>query len=149
MAPSETPFAEACIKCDGLCCKGPIFVSLCDIARLRAAGIAATIKSDGAFRTLALRQGRCQFLERDGCALPRSVRPLDCRVFPVVFVADSTTRFFLSEKCPFLSSIPSSWVDTQRAVVLDEISQWATEDVSAYSGHIRAALAQGLLRPLK
>jgi Fe-S-cluster containining protein len=74
-------------------------------------------------------QGNCQFLSSTGCALPRSIRPVFCRLYPF-WVVWSKTTFFQAANCLAVQRRP-----TLLAVL--EVLQVQEKDIHALYDELR------------
>lgn len=92
-------------------------------------------------KTIDAFHGDCDFLGADGCVLDGRVRPLICRLFPLVFsVEDGKIRFYLSGFCPHGKEIAElkTWRKDTEEDVLEELrASWSKKEVLCLGRYFR------------
>jgi Fe-S-cluster containining protein len=142
----EKVLASLCAECGGRCCRSH-FVPLSgeEYGRLKKlkdfperdinSPVGVRLKTIDAFH------GNCDFLGAEGCVLEGRMRPLICRLFPLVFaVEEGKIRFYLSSFCPHGGEIVKlkEWQKSEEADVLSELqSSWSKKEVLCLGRYFR------------
>jgi len=83
----------------------------------------------------------CSFLKADGCVLSGKMRPLICRLFPLVFsVENGKIGFYLSSFCPHAKEIMElkEWQKRVQDEVLSELqASWSKKEVLCLGRYFR------------
>jgi hypothetical protein len=94
---------NVCAKCGGKCCKD-VFVTQNEMVRLSKHILNPEMYAlfFVNYKNSYIIRGVCPFKSNIGCILPNEYRPLDCKIFPHLFVLDKMTfvRSKLSDHCP-------------------------------------------------
>lgn len=138
--------ASLCTKCGGRCCRSH-FVPLSekeyeqlkkvrDFAEMDVnSPVGVKLKTIDAFH------GNCDFLGADGCVLEGKMRPLICRLFPLVFaVEEGKIRFYLSGFCPHGKEFMElrAWQKSVENDTLTELqASWSKKEVLCLGRYFR------------
>lgn len=130
----KTVFKKICKKCQGYCCKLPVFITERDIDHLKKYGKEIKVHNEftGANKAPGYLvqddQKKCSFLNLEtGCTLEHEDKPFDCRVFPVTFkYKNGEVTFYFNKECKYWKEIPFSWaLETKKWAekVVDELTE--------------------------
>lgn len=142
----EGVLAALCAECGGKCCRSH-FVPLSEKEYVHLRGLRPFPEFDinspvgVKLKTLdAFHQG-CAFLGAAGCVLEGKMRPLICRLFPLVFsVEGGGIRFYLSGFCPNGRKVLElkAWREHAETEVLEELrSSWSKKEVLCLGRYFR------------
>jgi Fe-S-cluster containining protein len=142
----EAVLASLCTKCGGSCCRSH-FIPLSgkEHRRLKEmrpfpefdvnSPVGVKLKAIDAFHQ------ECAFLGADGCVLDGRMRPLVCRLFPLVFsVEGGEIRFYLSGFCPHGKEIMElkEWRKHAMDDVLEELqASWSRKEILCLGRYFR------------
>ncbi|MBU7014482.1 MAG: YkgJ family cysteine cluster protein, partial [Theionarchaea archaeon] len=118
---------DVCQVCGQQCCRktekfGRIALSEKDFLRIEfhvKEPFARRFHSkNGWIYLMELRDEKCTFLRTDGKCSINSFKPLDCKIYPLLFhYSDGQITFFVSFRCPFHHQVPEEFIEgaTQEA----------------------------------
>ncbi|MBN1409217.1 MAG: YkgJ family cysteine cluster protein [Spirochaetales bacterium] len=85
-----------------------------------------TLRNDGTRRVLIRRENRdCLFLKTNGCELPMDIRPLLCRLHPVLYNEERITGF--EKDCPAEILPPGVTLLDSLGMDLETCEKWRTQ----------------------
>ena len=127
-------YCKICKKCCNEIGISTIILSKYDIKRLRKAGKKFKFVKDGAVFRMKLEKGKCKFLESKGCTLPEKIKPLDCKIFPVLFhfLGKNNYYFTVSLHCPYWNKISKAYIKNAKKIALKELKHWTKKEQIGY-----------------
>lgn len=123
-----------CKKCQGRCCRPPIFLGKIDIIKLK--GVRRKFKFVEAkiagFDIVA--EGMCPFFQENiGCTLKKNIKPIDCILFPLSYrEKEGRFKFYLNNLCPFTTEFPESWIIETKRWARRHLKEWSDLERKAY-----------------
>jgi Fe-S-cluster containining protein len=142
----EKILASLCAECGGRCCRSH-FVPLSEkeYEQLKKVGDFREFDVDSPvgvkLKTIDAFHSDCDFLGVEGCVLEGRMRPLICRLFPLVFaVEEGKILFYLSSFCPHGGEIVKleEWQKSVKEDILSELqSSWSKKEVLCLGRYFR------------
>ncbi|MBU7022969.1 MAG: YkgJ family cysteine cluster protein [Theionarchaea archaeon] len=134
---------NACRVCGQQCCRktekfGKIALSENDYARIEhhvQKPFARKVRSEhGWIYLMEIHDEKCIFLQDDGKCSINSFKPLDCKIYPLLFrYSNEEITFFVSSRCPFHHQVPREFVEGAGREAQEELEQWSEENLKGYS----------------
>jgi len=106
-----------CAECGGLCCKlGGVVATRNEVDAIIERGYPNYFVeiSDGTYGTNWGDNGACPYFQNNKCSI-HAVRPLGCRLYPVV---QSVSREILLIECPLADRLSEKIVQTRKMILL-------------------------------
>lgn len=130
--------SNLCKKCGGPCCKEyDIFLSKKDINNIKKfKGKFKIKKEDNSIYMSHYR--KCCFLSEKGCILKENQKPLDCRLFPLVFIFNNKKiEFYIMKDCKYFKKLPKQWIKSAKLIAKNGVKNWTEKDKKTYTNIIK------------
>jgi Fe-S-cluster containining protein len=135
---------EVCQICGQQCCRktekfGKIALSEKDYQKIKeetsCKDFVYKVESENGWIYLAkIKDNNCIFLEENGKCSIHSIKPLDCRIYPVLFrYQKGDIIFFISDRCPFHEQVPSEYVKKAKEEAEKELKTWSEKNLIGYT----------------
>lgn len=123
-----------CKKCNGKCCKPPIFLGYSDIKKLKKTGKIFEYKKNKTGGYDLISKDKCPFLKEGlGCTLEKKLKPFDCLLFPLAFKENKEKFiFYLNKICPCWKTLPHYWIVQTKRVANRKLKDWTVKERDAY-----------------
>lgn len=83
---------------------------------------------------IKIKNNNCIFLKENGKCSIHAVKPLDCKIYPVLFkYKNGDITFFISERCPFHDQVTPNFVEGAKKEALNELKKWNEENLIGYT----------------
>ncbi|MBU6996344.1 MAG: YkgJ family cysteine cluster protein [Theionarchaea archaeon] len=134
---------STCRICGQQCCRktkefGKIALSEKDYVRIQLhiqGSFAKKVYSkNGWIYLMEIFEGKCVFLQEDGNCAINSFKPLDCKIYPLLFqYSGGEITFFVSSRCPFHHEVTSEFAEGAEREARDELEEWSEQNLKGYS----------------
>ena len=127
---------DICFECEGQCCKiGGVVATENEVEAIIQNGYPNYFEklSDGVYGIKWGENGICAYFENNKCSI-HSVRPLDCRMFPVVQTQSSAIIFI---ECPLASQLSDEVLTKRKEILMQRPYYIVRESLNHRETHIK------------
>ncbi|MBN2127694.1 MAG: YkgJ family cysteine cluster protein [Candidatus Diapherotrites archaeon] len=123
-----------CVNCNvKCCCRGfDAILSNKEIKAIKAKGYRNFARNN----VLKKVKGKCVFSDKGKCLI-QEIKPLSCKIYPVIFDYFPTLKkdkfiFYMDLSCPQALNIPKEWIEEQKTMALKELRKWNKKEIEIY-----------------